>query len=276
MKYVLMTGATGGLGQPCVRYLADSSRYVVFAAGTNEQKLAELAKIKNVISIHMNISEPDSITAACRFIQKRCDRLDAIINLAGTTAFGSAIEGDPAGQAERLLQINVLGMIRVNHAFFSLLRQPGGRIINCSSEVGWMTAQPFATPYVLSKRAVEGYNDCLRRELMFLGVRVIKIQPGNFQTALTGQVIKDFQNTLEYTEHYHELLTRLKPLMLQELNHNPDPRKLARIIFKALEAKKPKIRYRVATGKLLLLLELLPETGVDLIYKHFFKFSNRK
>jgi len=271
MKFALMTGATGGLGQHCVRRMAGSGRWTVFAAGTNRQKLAEFSCMPNVIPIEVNITDPAAVESAHELIKNHCGQLDAVINLAGQTAFGSAVEGDPAGQAEHLLQVNVLGMIRINSVFFDLIRRPGGRVINCSSETGWMTAQPFATPYVLSKRAVEGYNDCLRRELMFLGIAVIKIQPGTFQTGLTGRICQDYQATLESTRYSKALLTRLQPLMLHELRHNPDPDRLARTVMKALETRRPKIRYRVATGWLLLMLELLPEKGVDLLYRLLFK-----
>ena len=48
---------------------------------------------------------------------------------------------------QKLLDINVMGMVRVNRIFFDLVLAGGGRIIHCSSEAGWMTAQPFAAPY---------------------------------------------------------------------------------------------------------------------------------
>jgi len=66
-----MTGATGGLGQPIVRYLADSGCYIIFAAGTNEQKLAQLSEIKNVIPVKIDILDSDSIASVHQYIQSK-------------------------------------------------------------------------------------------------------------------------------------------------------------------------------------------------------------
>jgi NAD(P)-dependent dehydrogenase (short-subunit alcohol dehydrogenase family) len=267
MKYVLFTGATGGLGEVCVKALSQTSRFTVFAAGTNTKKLEEFRVLANVIPLHMDITDDKSVLAAQKAVAEHTDRLDAIVNFAGRSAFASMVEGDSIELAQRLLDVNVMGMIRVNRVFFEMLLEGKGRIINCSSEAGWMTAQPFAAPYFLSKRAVEAYSDSLRRELMFLGIPVIKIQPGSFQTNMTQNTLAGFYQTLNETKYYKSVLSRLKPLMTQELKHDNDANKLAKVVLRALNAKHPKLKYRVGTGKMLAMLELFPEKGVDLLYQ---------
>ncbi len=267
MKYVLFTGATGGLGEVCVKALSESSRWTVFAAGTNVQKLQELGRLPNVIPLQMDITDDSSVLAAKKAVEEQTERLDSIVNFAGRSAFASMVEGECVQLAQGLLDVNVLGMIRVNRVFFELILKGKGRIINCSSEAGWMTAQPFAAPYFLSKRAVEAYSDSLRRELMFLNIPVIKLQPGSYQTGMTQNTLAGFHQTLSKTMYYKSVLARLKPLMMQELKHDNDAGKLASVLLRAMEAKRPKIRYRVGTGKLLAMLELLPERGVDWLYK---------
>jgi NADP-dependent 3-hydroxy acid dehydrogenase YdfG len=267
MKYVLFTGATGGLGEACVKALSRSGQWSVFAAGTNIKKLEEYQSLTGVIPLKMDVTDDVSVLAAQKAISERTDMLDAVVNFAGRSAFSSMVEGDCVSLTQRLLDVNVMGMIRVNRIFFELLLKGKGRIINCSSEAGWMTAQPFAAPYFLSKRAVEAYSDSLRRELMFLGIPVIKIQPGSFQTNMTQNTLAGFSQTLAETKYYKNVLSRLKPLMMQELKHDNDADKLAKAVLRALNAKHPRIKYRVGTGKMLALLELLPEKGVDLLYK---------
>ena len=266
-KYVLFTGATGGLGEVCVKALSQTSRWTVFAAGTNTDKLDGYRSLANVIPLQMDITDDISVLAAQKIVAEHTDKLDAIVNFAGRSAFVSMVEGGCVELTQRLLDVNVLGMIRVNRMFFEMLYKGRGRIINCSSEAGWMTAQPFAAPYFLSKRAVESYSDSLRRELMFLGIPVIKIQPGSFQTNMTQNTLAGFEQTLTETRYYKSVLSRLKPLMMQELRHGNDANRLAKTVLRALEAKHPRIRYRVGTGKMLAMLELLPEKGVDLVYK---------
>lgn len=271
MKYALFTGATGGLGALCVRELSKKGDWTVFAAGTNEAALEQLGKLPNVIPIQMDITLQESILAAHRAVQFHTHTLNAIVNFAGLTYFTSLIEGDSVNAIEKLLRVNVMGTARVNRTFFEMIYKGCGRIINCSSESGWMTPQPFAGPYVLSKYAVEAYNDSLRRELMFLDIPVIKIQPGSYETRLTRQVNDYFEKTIRETKYYKEILTKMKPLMTMELNQKNDPRRLVKALMKAVESKHPKLQYRVGTGKLLLLLELLPEKWIDKMYQLILK-----
>lgn len=275
MKTVLFTGATGGLGSLCVKALSESGRWTVFAAGTNDEALARLASLPRVVPLHMDITDGNSITAALDAVAAAADSLDAIVNFAGLSSFASLVEGNSPEEVQRLLDVNVMGMVRVNRTFFELLLRGRGRIINCSSESGWMTPQPFAGPYVVSKHAVEAYNDSLRRELMFLGISVIKVQPGSYETRLTGQVFRDFDRALSETDHYKDVLSKMKPLMAMELVQKNDPQKLVQTVLKALEAKHPRLRYRVGTGRMLALLELLPEGGVDAVYRTLFRFLGR-
>lgn len=270
MKYVFFTGATGGLGECCVRALAGNG-WTVFAGGTNESKLKALESILGVIPLAADVTCATSLQAARELVLKHTDRLDALVNFAGVPAFNSLIEGDPVGTSQRLLDINVMGMIRVNRVFFDLLERGRGRIVNCSSSAGWMTAQPFAGPYVLSKRAVEGYSDSLRRELMFLDIPVIKIQPGSFRTSIEGIVEDAYQQTLQRTARYARILPGMKPMMDAVFKSSGDPQAVACVVVRALEAKRPRARYRVGSGLLLCLLELLPEPCVDLLYKTLYK-----
>ena len=272
MKYVLFTGATGGLGTLCVKQLSQKGDWTVFAGGTNEAALEQLGKLPNVIPVKMDITIQESVNAGYSAVQLFTKSLDAIVNFAGLTYFTSLIEGNSVDAIEKLLNVNVLGTARVNRTFFEMIYKGCGRIINCSSESGWMTPQPFAGPYVLSKYAVEAYNDSLRRELMFLDIPVIKIQPGSYETQLTQQVSTYFDKTVNETKYYKEILTKMKPLMTMELNHKNDPSHLVKTLIKAMESKHPKLQYRVDTGKLLAMLELFSERCVDKIYKLILKF----
>lgn len=266
MKSIFFTGATGGLGMRCVAALA-ARGYRVFAAGTNPERLAALGKLPGVVAVRADVTDMESLIAARREVERHTDALWAVVNFAGRTAFCSMVEGDCVQAAERLLDINVLGMVRVNRVFFDLVLRGKGRIVNCSSQAGWMKSQPFAAPYFLSKHAVESYSDSLRRELMYLGVPVVVLRPGSFQTPLLGDITDQYERTLAQTTHYQTVLTRMKPLLTQELAHARPPEALERTLLRAVESKRPRLRYRVGTGKLLLLLEFLPDALVDRIYR---------
>ena len=129
-----------------------------------------------------------------------------------------------------------------------------------------MTPQPFNGPYTMTKYAVEAYNDSLRRELMYLNIPVIKLQPGSFKTQLTNKIYEDFDKAIASTNYYKKILTTMKPMMTMELGLDHDPKKLAKKLMLALTAKLPRTKYKVCTGKLLT-LELLPDKVVDIAYK---------
>jgi Short-chain alcohol dehydrogenase of unknown specificity len=265
-KYLLFTGATGGLGEACVEALSRRGGWIIFACGTNEAALERLGALERVLPLRMDVTDRASVEAARTAVLARTDALGAIVNFAGLTAFSSLIEGESVERIEKLLAVNVVGMARVNRGFFDMVYKGRGRIVNCSSESGWMSPTPFAGPYVSSKYAVEAYSDSLRRELMFLGVPVIKIQPGSFKTRISDEVNRGFEATLASTKYYKELLIGLKPLMTMELGQRNDIRDLAATLLRAVEDRRPRLYYRVGTGRLLALLDLLPERLIDIVY----------
>lgn len=267
MRYALVTGATSGLGDHVAKVLAQMGWHV-FACGRNETALQNLRDTTYETPVKMDVTDQESIDAAYQEICQQTDHLDAIINFSGVQKMGSLIESD-VKLTEDCLNVNLLGMVRVNKTFFPLVEKCRGRIVNCSSECGWMTPQPFNGPYTLSKYAVEAYNDSLRRELMFLDIPVIKIQPGSFKTAIFNSTLHSFDELIENTTHYKEVLSRMKVFMMIELKASNDPKYLVRAVIDAVTSPTPKRKYRVKNSKLLELVESMMPFAVDNMYKMF-------
>lgn len=134
-----------------------------------------------------------------------------------------------------------------------------------------MTPQPFNGPYTLSKYAVEAYNDSLRRELMFLDIPVIKIQPGSFKTAMHEKTAQSFDKLIRDTKYYKNILTTMKAAMTFELKSANDPKYLVNAVIKAVSSPHPKQKYRVKNSKLLEFVETLHPVAVDSMYKKIMK-----
>ena len=268
MKYALVTGATSGLGYEVAKALTQNG-WFVFACGRNEDALKEYSN-EDEYPVKMDITDQSSIDAAYALVCSKTDHLDAIINFSGVQQMASLIEGD-VRVIEDVLKVNLMGMVRVNKTFFPLIKKCKGRIINCSSECGWMTPQPFNGPYTLSKYAVEAYNDSLRRELMFLDIPVIKIQPGSFKTAMHSKTAKSFDKLIENTHYYKDILETMKFFMDFELKFANDPKHLVNAVIKAVSAPHPKQKYRVKNSKLLEAVEALHPVTVDSMYKRMMK-----
>ena len=265
MKYALVTGATSGLGKEIAKRVAESGWYV-FACGRNKKALEELNKTTDVHPLCVDVTKQESIDAAYEEVSKITDKLDALINFSGVQQMASLIEGN-IDIVSDMLEVNLMGMVRMNKTFFPLIKNAKGRIINCSSECGWMTPQPFNGPYTLSKYAVEAYNDSLRRELMFVDVPVIKIQPGSFKTAMHGTTTKSFDRLIKNTTMYEDVLEKMKFMMDIELKMANDPKYLVDAVMKALYSPIPKQKYRVKNSPILGFVEIMHPLIVDSAYK---------
>lgn len=267
MRYALVTGATSGLGKEIAIRLSESG-WCVFACGRNEKALVEIKKTTYCHPLKMDVVDQDSINEALEEVSQVTDHLDAIINFSGIQKMSSLIEGD-INIIKQSLDVNLLGMARVNKTFFPLIKKCNGRIINCSSECGWMTPQPFNGSYTLSKYAVEAYNDSLRRELMFLDIPVIKIQPGSFKTAMHGKTLDSFDKLINSTNMYREVLEKMKGMILIELKMANEPEALIEAVMKAVNDPHPRQKYRVKNSPLLEVIEVMHPMTVDRLYKKF-------
>ncbi len=260
-KTVFITGAGGGLGGAAARLLADRGWHV-FAADLSLASLRELAPHPNATPVAIDVTSAASVEDARARVADACDGLDGVVNFAGVLAVGSLVEIEEE-IIRRAIEVNVLGTFRVNKAFFPLVLARQGRIVNISSEQGWQTPMPFVGAYTLSKYAVEAYTDSLRRELVFLGVPVIKVQPGPFRTAMVAGVEERFTRLAEGSAHFRDLLMQLKHLTLREQANAHDPALLAAVIHEALTTPRPRARYSVRPDWSRTLLSLLPERAID-------------
>lgn len=269
MKYALITGAAGGLAGACVEELNRRGGWKIYAVDYNMDGLNDLVArtSEDVIPIQVDISNMDSVNAMAEEVKKTTDHLDVVVNAAGIHTMASLVEGNPSAIMERMININVLGMIRMNQAIFPLVKDCKGRIINFSSECGWEQPQPFNSPYAITKWAVEAYNIGLRRELAFIDVPVIKIQPGSFKTGMHGQANAGYAKLLETTEYYKPVLTVLAPLMTIAMAHPNDKKYLVETVMEAIFAEKPKQNYKCKNTWYLGLIDPIPGTILDPAYK---------
>lgn len=268
MKQALITGGAGGLGRITSEYLA-SKGWHVFSADVNQ---ADTGKNEHprITPVHADITSEPSINDAFTFVSSKTDGLDAIIHLAGMLLIGSLVE-IPGRDIERIINVNLLGVYRVNRTFLPLLLKRKGRIITVSSETGWQRAAPFNGPYAMSKHALEAYSDALRRELDLLGIRVIKVQPGAMKTGMTGSVEDLFYNAMQSSRLYKEHLEAAVHLTKGVYAKAGDPERLARVIHKTVTVKHPRIRYSVRPDRARSFLEWLPVRWADRIYRRVLK-----
>lgn len=252
MSAVLVTGAAGGLGAAVVEMFAHRG-WTVYAAD-----LTPPASAAGVVPLVLDVTSDASVAAAVGSIGE----LDCVINFAGILGVGPLMD-IPAERFARVLEINVVGTHRVNRAAFPLLQTSGGRILNISSETGWQRALPMNGPYATSKHAVEAYSDALRRELMFVGVDVVVIQPGPFRTAMTGGIEAAFAAATVPGSPFERLARKVGRMAAGEQAKAHDPAILAEVIWGAVTTRRPKARYSVKPDPARTVMHRLPTGAVD-------------
>lgn len=260
-KTALITGAAGGLGRATVERLG-AGGWRVFATDLPGPRLDALGGADELIPLAMDVAERASVEACRETVAAREGGLDAIVNFAGVLEVGAMIELEEATYA-RLLDVNLLGTFRVNQVFFPLVQARGGRIVNLSSETGWQSGAPFNGAYASSKHAIEAYTDSLRRELMFLGVPVIKIQPGPFRTEMVASIEARFAQLARTSEHFGALLETVGALTASEARKAHDPALVADAVWKALSTTRPRAAYSVKPDPTRSLLDRLPIAAAD-------------
>lgn len=265
MKYAIVTGACGGLGQAAVNRLTRAGWYV-YAADINPEVNKLYFENSQVTGIVIDSTDENSVHEVFDQVAPNVKGLDAIVHLAGLLEVGSVAEV-PAKIARRVMDVNLMGVYNVNRQFLPLILKQKGRIIIVTSETGVHTAAPFNGIYAMSKYALEAYADALRRELAFLGIRVIKIRPGAFKTGMTGKVTRLFTEAAKESVYFKPNLASGMRYLPEVYNKAHTPGILAGIILRALTAARPHITYSIRLDPLRTFMEYLPVRWADTLIR---------
>jgi NAD(P)-dependent dehydrogenase (short-subunit alcohol dehydrogenase family) len=187
---VLITGTSNGFGRLTTLTLARHGHTVVATmrdiAGKNRPAADELRRTAEAGNLKIHVIELDvasdaSVTQGVDAALAKVGHLDVVINNAGIGIAGLAETTTPA-QLSRLLDVNVVGVQRVNRAVLPSMRaRRGGLIVHVSSGLGRL-AMPLLGVYAASKWALEAIAETYRYELKPAGIDVSIVQPGTFQT----------------------------------------------------------------------------------------------
>jgi len=248
-RYVLVTGASTGIGAATVRALADRG-FQVFAAvrKPDDARTVREHQPARIHLVRLDVTDEQSIREAFTVVQSAVsDRgLYGLVNNAGI-AVGGPLECLPISELRRQLEVNVIGPAAVTQAFLPLLRQATGRVVNMSSISG-RVALPFVGPYAASKFALRAMSDALRAELKPWGIEVVMIEPGQIATPIWEKGVVDCERqqadwTPEGRERYGAMLTELLN-GVRNIKGLP-PKRVAEAVVRALTATRPKTTYAV-------------------------------
>lgn len=182
---MLITGASGGIGERFARTLANRGADLVLAARSGDRlaALAEQLQTKTgvqVTTLAVDLAEP----AAGRQVYKqavRGGRVDALINNAGFASHGATADTDPellTGQ----VQLNIGAVVDLTRAALpAMLTAHRGAIVNIASTAAFQPV-PWMAVYAASKSFVLSFTHALARECAGTGVEVLAVCPGPVET----------------------------------------------------------------------------------------------
>jgi NAD(P)-dependent dehydrogenase (short-subunit alcohol dehydrogenase family) len=259
-RWILVTGASSGIGRAIVDHLC-SHGFCVYASAR------ALNRIQNVVALKFDVTKPGEIQDAYNFVKEKGTGLYAIVNNAGIAVPGPLMDISDEEFQEQF-DISVMGTHRVTRIFFPLLYESKGRVVMISSDSGFF-ATPFFGAYCSSKFAIEGYSDSLRRELMFVGMKVIIIEPGRISTPIWNKgrkYIEKYPNSL-----WVKYIKELGEYVINKGNtEGLPPKKVAELVETILLSENPKTRYLIApkTFKYKLIRKVLSDKYIDnMLYK---------
>lgn len=182
---VLITGTSTGFGNLTALALA-ARGHRVFATmrapdGKNHAHAAALREQKGIEVLELDVTSDASVDAAVATALRSAGHLDAVINNAGQATIGLSETITP-DQLLALLNINVVGMQRVNRAVLPGMRERrSGLLVHVSSSLGrWL--MPVVGLYAATKFAVEALAETYRYDLKATGVDSTIVQPGAYPT----------------------------------------------------------------------------------------------
>lgn len=250
-KVVLVAGASSGIGQAAATMLV-AAGHTVYGTSRDPDRITAAG----VIPVRLELGEDASAHRCVAEVADRAGRIDAMVYSAGYFVAG-AVEETPAALAYEQIDAYFLGAHRMVRAVLPVMRDAGeGRLILMSS-TAVVAAIPFHAVYSASKAALEHYAEALRYEVEPLGIDVSCVQGTGVRTAAAA--------TARLTEPavgvYEPNRTRVIDAFLRSQNEGPGPETIAAAIVRAVEARRPRPRYRVGiTAKTLPYLRgLLPE-----------------
>jgi NAD(P)-dependent dehydrogenase (short-subunit alcohol dehydrogenase family) len=281
MQSVVVTGVSTGIGWGITKVLIQRG-FRVFGSVRKTQDSERLSKEfgREFIPLFFDVTDEAAVRAAAQQVREQLkgETLLGLVNNAGIAAPGPLIHL-PTEDFRHQLEVNLVSVLIVTKAFAPLLGvdrslqgQPG-RIINMSSVSG-KSAYPFVGAYAASKHGLEGFSETLRRELLLYGIDVIVVGPGPIATPIWDKA-EQADVSLYANTDYVESARRAQEYMIRSGKSGLPPEKVGEVVWHALTARHPRVRYAVTRGSFLRqwIPSLVPKRLIDRIVAQALGFT---
>jgi NADP-dependent 3-hydroxy acid dehydrogenase YdfG len=192
----LITGASSGIGEATARSLAAEGASVALAARRAErlEKLAEKIRGEGgtALPIEADITDQQQAIAAVERTASELGSLGIVVNNAGVMLLGP-IEDAPTEEWDRMIDLNLKGLINTTHAALPHLLKAAESERNCAdvvnvSSVAGRIARAGSGVYNLTKHGVGAFSESFRQEFAERRIRSIIVEPGAVATELSDHI----------------------------------------------------------------------------------------
>jgi short-subunit dehydrogenase len=210
-KRIILTGATGGIGQALAILLAKKAAKLGLV-GTRHEALNSLREHlkqyhQDIISIPADLTTEQGQTQIIHDMREKFGGIDVLVNNAGITEFTEFSEQQPE-IIERILKVNVIAPMQLTRRVLpEMLDRGSGQIVNIGSTFGSI-AFAYFTSYSSSKFALRGFSEALRREIAGTGLSVTYIAPRAVKTALNNSAVNKMAETVKMNMDHPALVAR--------------------------------------------------------------------
>ncbi len=182
---VIVTGASGGIGEATARLFASKDWAVVLAARSEEKIRRISGEIEEsgglALAVETDVTRPQDVQDLISTTTKHFGRIDAAVNNAGRGYLGTVASLD-SEELEDVFRLNVFAPVAVIKAVAPVMRRQGGGVVVNVSSLAQTTAVPFLGSYAASKIALSYLSDAARIELAHDGIAVTTVLPGRTDT----------------------------------------------------------------------------------------------
>ena len=277
-KIALVTGASSGFGLLTSIELAKAGFRVVATMRDlgRRERLDQAATDSGVAAKvdvrQLDVTKFDTIPGFVDGVVRDYGRLDVVVNNAGFAVAGFA-EDIKLEELRLQFETNFFGAVAMTKAALpTMRRQRSGHIIQVSSIAG-LHGSVTVSSYSASKHALEGWSESLRMEVNALGIKVVLVEPGAFQTDIwTRGAVMGEQATKQTSPNIQRSL-RMRSTI--EKLPKADPIIVARTIVAIAQDPNPKLRYLVGRdAKIQLALKrILPWKWHEKVVANFLKID---
>jgi len=218
-KTIVLTGASGGIGQAMARELANHGARLILV-GRNTDKLKNLAQSLNGehLFVAADLSSEDGRNQLFDYCAGN-GPVNVLINNAGISAF-EMIEDQSDSDISNLIAINLTSPILVTKRLLPLLQSTAdGGVVNVGSAFGAI-GYPGFSAYCSSKFGLRGYCEALRRELSDSSLQVFYLAPRATNTAINGSRVADLNTQLGNAVDEPAMVAKALLKQLQKNNIN--------------------------------------------------------